>query len=91
MSQEIADAIGEAFAYGGEERDTNLVEAIIGLAYNTRKIATAITPRDALPGYDATGGTITSLTEAVMGMTGGLVQIADAIQSLAEAVNQKTS
>ena len=68
-----------------------MVEAIIGLAYNTRKIATAITPRDALPGYDATGGTITSLTEAVMGMTGGLVQIANAIQSLVEAVNQKTS
>ncbi len=91
MSQEIADAIGDAFVYGGQERDTNLVEAIIGLARNTGKIAKAITPQDASAGYDATGGTITSLTEAVMGITGGLVQIANAIQSLAEAVNQKTS
>jgi DNA-binding PucR family transcriptional regulator len=60
-------------------------------ARNTGKIAKAITPQDAMAGHDATGGTITSLTEAVVGITGGLVRIASAIQSLAEAVNQKTS
>jgi hypothetical protein len=91
MSEEIADAISDAFVYGGVERDTNLVEATIRLARNTGKIAKAITPQDAMAGHDATGGRITSLTEAVVGITGGLVQIANAIQSLAEAVDKKTN
>lgn len=89
MSQEIANATVDVFVYGGEDRDVNLVEAIQDLAMKTNRIAKAITPQDASAGYDATGGTITSLTEAVMGMTGGLVQIASAIQSLAESIQAR--
>ena len=91
MSQEIADAIGDAFHSCGEYGEQNVVTAVIELAETANRIAKAITPQDAAAGCDATGGTITSLTEAVMGITGGLVQIANAIQSLAEAVNQRTS
>ena len=44
----------------------------------------------AAPGTDETGGTITSLTEAVMGITAGLCRIADAIEHLAYAVGSET-
>ena len=57
-----------------------------------RKIAHAITPCDACAGEDANGGSVSSLTEAVMGVTAGLCRVADAISELAEAVrDQKES
>jgi hypothetical protein len=37
---------------------------------------------DAGPGTDATGGSVNSLTEAAMGITAGLVKVADAINDL---------
>jgi hypothetical protein len=51
----------------------------------------AITPRgsgDTLVtgGHDATGGYVTSLTEAVMGVTAGLCKIAEAINGLGQVV-----
>ena len=52
------------------------------------RIASAVTPSCAA-GHDETGGTVASLTEAVMGMTAGLVRIAEAISDLAEAVREK--
>ena len=45
-------------------------------------LANAITPLDAHHGYDASGGTVTSLMEAIMGVNAGLVRIADAIAGL---------
>lgn len=85
MSQEVADAIVDAFQRGGERGDQSLVGVVDDLAYRTQQIAEAITPQ-AAPGHDAAGGTVASLTEAVMGVTGGLCRIAGAIESLAEAV-----
>lgn len=54
-----------------------------------RLVANAITPVGSLAGEDATGGRVASLTEAVMGMTKAMVQIADAIDHLAEAVSER--
>jgi hypothetical protein len=51
-------------------------------------IARAITA-NAVGGTDAAGGHVESLTEAVMGMTAGLIQIANAISDLAEAVRER--
>jgi hypothetical protein len=51
------------------------------------RIATAILANAGM-GHDATGGAVDSLTESVMGITAGLVQIADAIRDLAEAVRE---
>lgn len=51
-------------------------------------VAHAITP-SAFPAPDATGGTVASLTEAVMGITAGLVKVADAIEYLADAVSTR--
>jgi hypothetical protein len=106
MSEEVADAINSAFnteygtlidaivdsfQRGGEYGDKNWIQVFESLEYRAKQIAAAITPLDAVAGEDATGGRVSSLTEAVMGVSGGLVQIADAIQSLAEAVNEKSS
>ena len=51
------------------------------------RIAKAITA-DAAPNQDAAGGTITSLTEAMMGVTAGLCRIADAIHYHAETLQE---
>lgn len=61
------------------------------LIYGLKHLTDAITPISALPGNDAAGGTVNSLTEAVMGVTAGLVRIADAISDLAEAVRERES
>ena len=42
-------------------------------------------------GHDETGGTVTCLTEAVMGVTAGLCKIAEAIDGLADAVRGVSS
>jgi hypothetical protein len=49
------------------------------------RIARAITA-DAAPGPDANGGLVDSLTEAVMGTTASLARIADALESVADAI-----
>lgn len=66
----------------------NVVDTLDAIARASRSIALAITP-NAAPGTDATGGPVASLTEAVMGVTGGLCRIADAIDNLAEAVRER--
>jgi hypothetical protein len=52
-------------------------------------IANAITPRAALRGRDAAGGAVESLTEAAMGITAGLVQIAEALNNVADAIRAR--
>lgn len=95
MSKQVADALHANFTSpnvpdsNGEA--ANVVDALAGAGLNIgRMIAHSITPRDASPGKDAAGGDVSSLTESVMGVTAGLCKIADAIERLAEAVeNQK--
>lgn len=75
------------------EVDTNLeaanvVDSIASLARSARAVAHAILAPAAM-GHDAAGGAVDSLTEAVMGVTAGLVQIADAISDLAAAVRER--
>lgn len=72
------------------EDTPDIVDVVSRLADAARLIADSIKPLDACQGTDATGGTITSLTEATMGMTAGLCQIADSINNLADAVREHT-
>jgi hypothetical protein len=51
------------------------------------RLARSITP-EALPGRDAADGHVESLTEAVMGITSGLFEIARSIDGLADAVRE---
>jgi hypothetical protein len=46
-----------------------------------RKIANSITPVDAVAGSDATGNSVSSLSEAVIGLTAALCKIADEINT----------
>ena len=85
----LTDAIVDSFQRGGPNVDVGLVDTFIDLAYRTKQIASAITTVGVAGSMDATGGHVTSLTEAVMGATAGLVQIANAIQSLAVPVNAR--
>lgn len=66
----------------------NIVDVFDRVAKQMRKLSCAITPDDAMSGQDALGGNVGSLTEAVMGVTGGLVRIAESIDGLAEAVRE---
>lgn len=85
----IVEAIQESFRYGGENGNTSVTDAIVDLAYNTSRIANAITPLKVPPGQDASERHVQSLTEAVMGMTAALMHIGNSIQFLAETVGEK--
>jgi hypothetical protein len=65
----------------------NLVDGLFAAARSARAVALAITPA-AAPGHDESGGTVISLTEAVMGITAGLHRIAEAVGDLADAVRE---
>lgn len=66
----------------------NIADVIGYLSDNTKKIALAITP-NSLPGEDAFGGHVASLTEAVMGISQGLMAISVSIDLLASAISHK--
>lgn len=57
------------------------------IAFMAKRIGNAISA-DNSPGHDAVGGTVGCLTSSVMGVTAGLVRIAEAIDNLAEAVRE---
>lgn len=86
-NSEIAAALHNTLI-SENELDTNLepanvVDTLAELARATRSISDSITPSDAMPSQDANGGTVASLTEAVMGVTAGLFAIAEAINRVA--------
>lgn len=66
----------------------NLVDTTDRMASGIYRLALAIMP-NAAGGKDANGGHVESLTEAVMGVSAGLARIADAIESLADAVRHR--
>jgi hypothetical protein len=70
------------------EADNDLAGVVEDLVHATYQVAKAITPPDTVAGHDETGGTVDSLTEAVMGVTAGLCRIAAALDGLADAVRE---
>jgi hypothetical protein len=69
-------------------------DAVDAIVRALGELDTAITPRgrgDTIisGGHDASGGFVTSLTEAVMGVTAGLCRIADAIENHTAAMAEK--
>jgi hypothetical protein len=87
-----ADGNGGSMAKYGAKLDAaavgDLVDIAEQLVFAVRGVRDAVTPV-AAPGQDAAGGTVASLTEAVMGVTAGLCQIAEAIHALAGAVRSR--
>lgn len=64
----------------------DLIKAIDGVGDT---IANAITPIGVSAGKDAIGGHVGSLTEAVMGMTAAMVEIASALSLIASAIETR--
>lgn len=87
--KDTAQAIRDTFTSANVPDDNlepaNLVDVGCFIARAADRVAAAITPR-AAAGKDANGGHVESLTEAVMGITGGLHLVAEAIRELADAV-----
>lgn len=81
-SSELAETLDAHFT---TDNGDTLAETLDGLRRATRMIALAVSP-DAAPGIDATGGTVASLAEAVMGITAGLCRVAEGLRAIAEAI-----
>lgn len=92
-ADQVAEAISEALTSpnvsDANGECANVVDTLNRISLAASQIARAITPDHAAPGHDATGGTIMSLTEAMMGVTSGLVCIAESISELASAVRDR--
>lgn len=82
LSEDVRNTMGNG---------ANVVDVLHELAHQTNKVARAIYPFETAGADDATGGHVRSLTEAVMGVTAGLCQIASAIEILAKAVRNRES
>lgn len=84
--KDIAQALSDAFSSENVEDSNyctaNLVDTTDRMANGLAALANAITNSNVGPGLDANGGTVDSLTEAVMGVTAGLFRIAEAISDL---------
>ena len=70
--------------------DKELKQLIQHATEELTHLGDAIMPFRATTGEDAYGGSVGSLTEAVMGVTGGLCRIADAIEALAESLDNSS-
>lgn len=65
-----------------------IADVIAGLASQCGRIANAIRPCDALPGSDSHGGSIDSLTEAVMSVGRSLDGVAEGLHDIAAAIRE---
>lgn len=86
-----AEAIVGAFTFQETAGEPfNIVSVLDDFVRKVMYLTDAITPSDSSGAEDATGTHVCSLTESVMGVTAGLCKIATAIESLADAVRDKT-
>lgn len=84
---ELTDAIERAFTSPNVSDSNGESANIVDVLDDRLKwLGNAIMPRGAVPAPDASGTGVSSLAEAVMGVTAGLCRIADAIEELAGAV-----
>ena len=84
----IARTLGSPNECDSNLENANVVDVLSSLSRSTRQIANAITPMGVAGGSDGCGNHVESLTEAVMGITDGLIRVADSISELAEAVRR---
>lgn len=89
---ETAEAVRDVFTSQAVQTKygtpSNIADIVGDAVLMLNKLAVAVS-NDAAPGTDATGGHINCLTESVMGITAGLVRVADAIHDLAAAVRER--
>lgn len=85
---EMADTVNRSFDEWNDCAEPVTVQSSMDhIGQSVRRLADAISPFVGVAGgTDATGGHVECLTESVMGVTAGLVKIAEAISDLADAV-----
>lgn len=84
-----AEAIEQALCSSRPDANgkyANVVDVLDNCAQALWALRNAILPGSAMAGEDASGGHVDSLTEAVMGITGGLYAIAEAGEHIAEEI-----
>ena len=86
---ELRDVFTSENVCGSNGEVANLVDTTDDIARALSRLANAIKPSSTSPGHDEAGGTVDSLTEAVMGVTTGLCKIAASISDLADAVRSR--
>lgn len=91
LQQTILETLQSVNVSDSNGEPANVVDVVQRLAVAAQRIAEAIYPPGTSPGEDAAGVHVSSLVEAVGGVTAGLVQIAAAICDLAEAVRESRS
>lgn len=71
-----------------KEKDlVNVADGLVHIGNSVVRLADAVTTNVA-PGKDATGLLVGCVTESIMGVTAGLVKVAEAIRDLASAVRE---
>lgn len=94
MSKELAAAVYDTLAsdalFNSAGETANVVDVLANLGSASRRIADAIAPI-AVPGTDASGGSVSSLTEAAMGITAGLHAVAESLDGIAAAIRDRDS
>ena len=94
MSKEEAAALRDAFispnVLDSNFENANIVDVLSSMAAAQKMIARAILPKAAMS-HDAAGGTVDSLTEAVMGLTAAGEHIAEALQAIAAAISDRAA
>lgn len=86
-SNAIRDTLTSPNVADANLEPANVVDVIHELARTTKAVASAITA-DAAAGKDVHGGTVASLTEAVMGLSKSIQNVADAIYSVGEVLDR---
>ena len=86
----IDDILCDLFSSSNEDETApqSVAESLRDISTRTGKIASAITYQRAIGGTDAAGVHVRSLTEAVMGVTSGLIAIARALDAIGEAIRE---
>lgn len=89
MSNAVADSLVHCLTSpnvaDSNMEPANLVDVMSRFATIHARLASGIYPKDVAPCEDASGKHVASLTEAVMGVTAGLMAISYAIDNLAAA------
>jgi hypothetical protein len=83
--RDIRDVLTSPNVSDSNYESANLVDVIHFVSRALWGVTHSITAQGA-PGRDAIGGSVTSLTESVMGVTAGLVSIAASLDAVAEAI-----
>ena len=69
--------------------DNNVIaDAITAHAKIAKSIANALTPLNAAPAPDESGAHVGSVTEALMGITAGLMAVSRSLSQVAEAIRE---